>query len=83
MVKLSEIRFYPIDSADTEERAFRSSFLHHTQTVPPHRIEYHRKKNRGIRFIGLGLPQPDHHLPVKRSGFPSDSQRPYLRHSDP
>jgi oligopeptide transport system substrate-binding protein len=44
-VKLNEIRFYPIESVDTEERAFRSGFLHHTQTVPPHRIDYHRKKN--------------------------------------
>ena len=33
-VSLEAIRFYPIESADTEERAFRSGFLHHlTQTV--------------------------------------------------
>jgi oligopeptide transport system substrate-binding protein len=39
-VSLNKIRFYPIESADTEERAFRSGFLHLTQTVSPDRIDY-------------------------------------------
>ena len=39
-VSLEGIRFYPIESADTEERAFRSGFLHLTQTVSPDRIDF-------------------------------------------
>ncbi len=39
-VSLKGIRFYPIESADTEERAFRSGFLHLTQTVSPDRIDF-------------------------------------------
>ena len=54
-VKLNEIRFYPIESVDTEERAFRSSFLHHTQTVPPHRIDFHRKKNPDLLHLDTYL----------------------------
>ena len=37
---LEGIRFYPIESADTEERAFHSGFLHLTQTVSPDRIDF-------------------------------------------
>ena len=44
-VKLNAIRFYPIESADTEERAFRSGFLHLTQTVSPDRIDYLKEKH--------------------------------------
>ena len=39
-VSLEGIRFYPIESADTEERAFHSGFLHLTQTVSPDRIDF-------------------------------------------
>ena len=45
-MKLKEIRFYPIESVDTEERAFRSRFIHNTQTVPPYRIDWHKTNNR-------------------------------------
>lgn len=44
-VKLKEIRFYPITSADTEERAFRSGQLHLTQRVPPQKIEVYKREN--------------------------------------
>jgi oligopeptide transport system substrate-binding protein len=37
-VALSSVRFFPIDSLDTEERAFRTGQLHVTSSVPPHRI---------------------------------------------
>ena len=40
MVKLEGIRFYPIDDAYTEERAYRSGFLHLTQTVSADRIDF-------------------------------------------
>ena len=45
-VKLNAIRFYPIESTDSEERAFRSGFLHLTQTVSPDRIDYLGKASR-------------------------------------
>ena len=38
--KLSAIRFYPIETADTEERGFRTGFLHVTQTVSSDRIDF-------------------------------------------
>lgn len=44
-VKLQEINFYPIESADTEERAFRSGQLHVTSTIPTPKIDSY-KKNR-------------------------------------
>lgn len=37
-VALTSVRFFPIDSLDTEERAFRTGQLHITGNVPPHRI---------------------------------------------
>jgi len=43
-VRLDGIRFLPIDSADTEERAFRERKLHVTQSVPLHRIESYRRE---------------------------------------
>ena len=50
-VRLDEIRFLPIDSADTEERAFREGKVHVTQTVPLHCIEsYRRDHPELIRF---------------------------------
>lgn len=47
-VSLEAIRFYPIESADTEERAFRSGFLHLTQTVSPDRIDFLKETNPDI-----------------------------------
>ncbi len=50
-VRLDEIRFLPIDSADTEERAFREGRVDVTQTVPLHCIEgYRRDHPEWIRF---------------------------------
>jgi oligopeptide transport system substrate-binding protein len=54
-VRLSEIRFYPLESVDTEERAFRSKFLHHTNTVPPHRIDWHKKHNPELLHLDTYL----------------------------
>ena len=44
-VRLNGIRFYPIDSADTEERAFRSGQLHITETIPLSKIEVYKIQN--------------------------------------
>jgi len=54
-VKLSEIRFYPLESVDTEERAFRSRFIHHTNTVPPHRIDWHKHHNPDLLHLDTYL----------------------------
>jgi oligopeptide transport system substrate-binding protein len=66
-VSLEAIRFYPIESADTEERAFRSGFLHLTQTVSPDRIEFlkqnhpeviHFEPYLGTYFYRFNLEEP-------------------------
>jgi oligopeptide transport system substrate-binding protein len=45
-VKLNRIHFYGIESADTEERAFRAGQLHVTYNpVPPSKISVYREKN--------------------------------------
>ena len=67
---LQEIRFCPIESPDTEERAFRARFLHHTQTVPPHRLdslranwpdELHIDTYLGVYFYRLNTKPPKSH----------------------
>src|SRR6266853_1642156 len=42
-VKLNEILFHPIESADTEERSFRSGQLHVTEQVPQSKISVYRR----------------------------------------
>ena len=42
-VRLQEVFYHPIDSADTEERAFRGGLLHATRFLPATKLEgYHR-----------------------------------------
>ena len=41
-VRLSAMRIYPIESQDTEERAFRSGQLHITYTLPTTKVDYYR-----------------------------------------
>jgi oligopeptide transport system substrate-binding protein len=43
-VKLNGIEFLAIDSAETEERAFRNGQVHITSTVPPHRVPVYQEK---------------------------------------
>ena len=50
-VRLNEIRFYPIDSADTEERAFRSGQLHVTETIPLSKIEVYKTRQPELLHI--------------------------------
>ena len=40
-VKLKGIHFLPIDSRDTEERAFRVGHIHLSSTIPLHRVDYY------------------------------------------
>ena len=42
-VKLQEIRFYPMERLDTEERAFRSGQVHKTYKLPLTKIAYHKE----------------------------------------
>ena len=44
-VRLQEIRFYPIDSVDAEEREFRAGQLHVTDSLPVSRIETYRRES--------------------------------------
>lgn len=46
-VRLKEIRFYPIESADTEERMFRAGQLHATAEVPLAKLDGYRKNEPG------------------------------------
>jgi oligopeptide transport system substrate-binding protein len=43
-VKLNEIHFYPIQSKDTEERAFRSGQLHVTYELIPQKIAWYQER---------------------------------------
>ncbi|HXS67527.1 MAG TPA: peptide ABC transporter substrate-binding protein [Candidatus Polarisedimenticolia bacterium] len=51
-VKLNAIRFYPIESDDTEERAFRAGQLHITITVPLSKMEYYRTNHPELFVSG-------------------------------
>ncbi len=42
-VKLAEVRFYPIENSDTEERAFRAGQLHLTAALPTSKIASYKK----------------------------------------
>ena len=44
-IRLHAINFYPIESADTEERAFRAGQLHVTSTLPTGKVESYRKEH--------------------------------------
>lgn len=43
-VRLDEVRFYPVESADTEERMFRTGQLHVTRGVPLSKIDPYRNE---------------------------------------
>jgi oligopeptide transport system substrate-binding protein len=43
--RLNGVNFYPIDSSDTEERAFRAGQLHITSTIPIDRIDYYKREH--------------------------------------
>jgi oligopeptide transport system substrate-binding protein len=56
-VKLNAIRVFPIESADTEERAFRNGQLHATNTIPRHLLPRLRERQapelRLAPFLGV------------------------------
>jgi oligopeptide transport system substrate-binding protein len=51
-VRLKAIRFYPIESDDTEERSFRAGQLHVTLTVPLSKIDYYKANHPDLITIG-------------------------------
>jgi oligopeptide transport system substrate-binding protein len=51
-VRLNAIRFYPIESDDTEERSFRAGQLHVTLTVPLSKIDYYKANHPDLITIG-------------------------------
>lgn len=50
-VRLNEIRFYPMESIDAEERAFRAGQLHMTYEAPLPKIESYRARNSPLLRI--------------------------------
>ncbi|MGH8019845.1 MAG: peptide ABC transporter substrate-binding protein, partial [Opitutaceae bacterium] len=44
-VSLNEIRFYPVESLDTEERMFRAGQLHRTNDLPLSKIDVYKREN--------------------------------------
>ena len=66
-VRLNEIRFYPIDVLDTEERAFRAGQLHKTYGVPFSKIDRYRRDEPGLlrldpyartQYLGVNCTRP-------------------------
>jgi oligopeptide transport system substrate-binding protein len=51
-VRLKEIRFYPIDDVNAEERAFRAGQLHVTDTLPLAKIETYKTKHPELLSMG-------------------------------
>ena len=49
-VRLNEIHFYPIESNDAEERAFRGGQLHTTNTVPTDKVDSYRTTGSSLRI---------------------------------
>jgi oligopeptide transport system substrate-binding protein len=49
-VRLKEIHFYPIESNDAEERAFRAGQLHTTNTVPTDKIDFYKASGSSLRI---------------------------------
>ena len=47
-VKLNEIRFYPLERLDTEERAFRAGQIHKTYKIPLTKIPYYEEHNPAV-----------------------------------
>ena len=50
-ILLHGINFHPIESADTEERAFRAGQLHVTSTFPPDKVDTYRREHPDVLHI--------------------------------
>ncbi|MBV9492224.1 MAG: peptide ABC transporter substrate-binding protein, partial [Verrucomicrobia bacterium] len=47
-LKLNGIKFFAIENEITQDRAFTAGQLHKTDTVPPDKIQYYRRKQPGL-----------------------------------
>jgi oligopeptide transport system substrate-binding protein len=68
-VRLTCIRFYPIDNALTEERAFRTGQLHVTTNVPASKIAWYRMHHPELLRIDPYLATYFYLINVKRPPF--------------
>lgn len=51
-VTLKEIRYYPIEDNNSEERAFRAGQLHVTETIPLAKIETYKREHPDVYSFG-------------------------------
>ena len=65
-VKLKEIRFYPIESLDTEERAFRAGQLHVIHQAPVSKIDWFKRHHPELLRIDPSLGTYIYRLNVTR-----------------
>jgi oligopeptide transport system substrate-binding protein len=68
-VRLKHIRFYPIDNALTEERAFRTGQLHVTTNVPVSKISWYHTHAPNLLHIDPYLATYFYLINVKRPPF--------------
>ncbi len=54
-VRLQEIYFYPYESGDVSERAFRSGQLHYCYQIPPTKTAYYRENHRAAFHADANL----------------------------
>ncbi len=50
-VSLNQVRYYPIESQDTEERMFRTGQLHYTNSIPLSKIDVYKAENPDLIHI--------------------------------
>ncbi len=67
MMKLNEIRFFPIENPNTDETTFLAGQAHNTNTIPVEKIPYHKENNpqlihlepyHGVYFYRLNTTRP-------------------------
>lgn len=68
-VKLQEVRFYPIESLDTEERAFRARQLHVSNDTPLPKIDSYKEKHPDLIRIDAYLGTYIYRLNVTHPGL--------------
>ena len=74
-VKLTAIHFYPIDSIDAEERAFRSGQLHITYVLPLTKVDAYRRDAPQFLRIDPYLNTSFFRLNLRRPPFGDDRVR--------
>ena len=77
-VGLNQIHFHPIESQETEERAFRAGQLHATSSLPVSKIAVYRRDNPdalrlsprlGVAYIMVNTTRPPFDRPAIRRAF--------------